>query len=41
MNKIASGYRSWLAFVCLASDMLIAAAWQRISEWYRFMEVQS
>ena len=39
-GAIASGQRSWLAFVCLASDLLIVAAWQRIGEWYRLMEVQ-
>lgn len=38
-GAIAPGHRSWLAFVCLASDALIQAAWQRIGEWYRFMEV--
>jgi hypothetical protein len=37
-GAITSGYRAWLAFVCLASDVLIVAAWQRIGQWYRLME---
>jgi len=40
-GAIASGQRSWLAFVCMASDTLIHAAWERIGQWYRLLEVQS